>query len=49
MSHSDDLSHSYPQFGHSLIVGDNELEFFLITKDAFVQNNCTKGVEHEVS
>ena len=48
MTHTNDLSNSYPQFGHSLIVSENELAFYLITKDAFVRNHCTKGIEHEV-
>ena len=40
-------SRAYPQFGHSLIVMENELAFYLITKRAFVNNKCKKGVEHE--
>ena len=48
ISEGKDLSRSYPQFGHSLLVTENKLAFYLITKDAFVWNNCTKGIEHEV-
>ena len=39
----------YPQFGHSLIVMEDTVAFYFVTKNAFVENNCIKGIVHEAN